>query len=630
MKTSIYQFFLPFVFLCTITRSHSQAIGTFSSVTPSAQTQSFVLPSTHTFQRIIKSGDVLDDATTLGINLDFTGYVPITGSSSNGYLSISTEANPAKVAIMNVAYNFTTHTWAKSNSGNVAFSTGPESHLGAVRSFCSGTVTPNGTIIVGEETTAAGNANPTVDEYEDLGWLIEINPATKQVMDYNSDGIQDKLWAAGRQAHENTVIKSDNTIMYWGADHSTNGFVYKFVPSVPGNFSSGTLSVLNTTAGLGTGTWVIIPNGTVAERNNTVGASIAAGAFNFNGIEDVEIGNDGMIYFAAKAAGRVYRFRDLGSTVDMLSVFVENTTYDVDPGPAVVNEAWGVGNDNLAFDGEGNLWVLQDGDRNHIWVVGPTHTAASPQVRLFATTPAGSEPTGITFTPDFKFMFLSFQHPSVSNSAAQTDASGASVVFNTHTTVVVARTENLGPAATLPLKFTGFNVKAINQEIHVSWSVSDVQNHANFVIERSVNGNDFQAISTNNQLLGNGINDVFNFIDRQAPSANVLFYRIKQCDIDGSCRYTEVRSVKVMNIKGISVYPVPAYNNINVEFHATKETTLIISLMNRLGQIVVRETKKVSAGVNKIPISIQQLPKGNYTISIDDGKSKQHEKFLKL
>ncbi len=92
-------------------------------------------------------------------------------------------------------------------------------------------------------------------------------------------------------------------------------------------------------------------------------------------------------------------------------------------------EPWGRGNDNLAFDGEGNLWVCQDAivasDRNHIWVVGPTHTQASPQVRVFATTPIRSEPTGITFTPDYKFMFISFMGPNwISNTTSQMDAAG--------------------------------------------------------------------------------------------------------------------------------------------------------------------------------------------------------------
>jgi len=630
MQPSFYKPFLIYLLTVVVIRSHSQTIATFNSVTPAAQTQSLVLPSTHTFQRIIRSGDVLSDATTLGNSLDFTGYVPISSSSLNGYLSISSETFPAKVAIMNVDYNFSTHTWNKTNSGNVPLATGAGSDLGNVAAFCSGTVTPNGTVMVTEETTLAGNANSTIDSYEDLGWVIEIDPATKQVMDYNNDGVKDKLWAVGRQTHENVVIKTDNTIMYWGADHATNGYIYKFVSTVPGNFSGGTLSVLKTTAALGNGTWEVVPNTTVTERNNTVSASTSAGGFNFDGIEDVEISPlDGKIYFAAKGPGRVYRFTDNGTTVSNIEVFVENTTYDVDPGPGVSNTNWGVGNDNLAFDGEGNLWVLNDGAGNEIFVVAPTHTAATPAVRLFAETPAGCEPTGITFTPDYKFMFLSFQHPSTANTAAQTDAAGISVVFNTHTTVVIARTENLGPLSVLPLKFTDFSVRPVNKEVQIKWSVSEVQNHLFFSVERSVNGINFEEIHTNNQPLGNGTSHAFNFTDRQLPSANVLYYRIKQCDIDGSCHYSDTKAVKILN-KDLSIYPIPAFTNLNISFNAIEETTVSVSIINKMGQMVRKETKKVFSGANIIPISIQELPKGNYTISIDDGKNKRQEKFIKL
>ncbi len=43
-----------------------------------------------------------------------------------------------------------------------------------------------------------------------------------------------------------------------------------------------------------------------------------------------------------------------------------------------------------------------------------------------------------------------------------------------------------------------------------------------------------------------------------------------------------------------------------------------------------KETKQVFTGANTIPLNIQQLPKGNYTISIDNGKNKLQEKFIKL
>ena len=80
------------------------------------------------------------------------------------------------------------------------------------------------------------------------------------VIDHNSDGKQDKLWALGRHAHENVVIKSDQSVLYWGADHSTAGYVYKFVPTTPGDFSEGSLFVLKTTASFGTGDWLLVSN----------------------------------------------------------------------------------------------------------------------------------------------------------------------------------------------------------------------------------------------------------------------------------------------------------------------------------------------------------------------------------
>ena len=302
-------FFCLFISFFFLHLASSQSIGTFNSVSPGTQTENLVLPATHTFQRIIKSGDVLTTGEFLGGNLDFTAYVPISGSSTNGYLSINSETTPAQLAILNISFNFGTQLWNVTNSGNVPFSVGTAtSDLGAVGQFCSGTVTSDNTVIIGEETTASGNVNSSVDSYEDVGWLIEIDPATRTVKDYNSDGRTDKLWAMGRQAHENLVIKSDKSVVYWGADNGALSYMYKFVPTTPGNYTTGLLYVLETTSLLNTGTWKPVPNTTAAELNNTVAASTAAGAYNFDGIEDVEIGPDGKIYFAAKGPGRIYCF----------------------------------------------------------------------------------------------------------------------------------------------------------------------------------------------------------------------------------------------------------------------------------------------------------------------------------
>ena len=601
-----------------ISNSRSQTIGAFNSIEPAAQTQRLVLPASHTFQSLIRTGTPLNSGGNLGSNLDFTGYVPIAGSSTNGYLSISSETGPAECAILSINYDVSYKLWRITNSGKVAF---PAADLGYTSTFCSGTVTPKNTIMVCEEIVPGGDANG--DGYEDVGWITEIDPATRSVINQDATGGVDKLWAMGRQTHENVCIRSDQSVAYWGADNGTNGFMYKFVPAVAGNFSEGTLYVLETTTALGTGTWKPVANTTKTERNNTIALSGAAGAYNFNRIEDVEIGPDGKVYFASTATGRIYRFTDAGTTVNSLGVFVENMAYDVDgAGPyAPVMFEWP---DNLAFDGEGNLWVLQDGGDNHIWVVAPTHTTAAPAIKVFANTPAGSEPTGITFSPDYKFMFLSIQHPSSSNTASQTDGS-MSVVFNENTTIVIARQENLG-ATLLPLKNVSLTLFQKSNGIEVAWATVDNTTTKSYEVERSTDGTNFTKIGSQNASLLS--NTSYSYLDNNLPVTSNVFYRLKQCDAGNQCIYSETKSLKITTLNSLKVYP-SASSLIRVWYSANTTSDVLMYVYTNNGSEVYREKRKVTQGVNDFNITIENLRPGMYVLKIDEGTASQSLSFVK-
>tara|TARA_R110000868_G_scaffold82956_10_gene234162 strand:+ start:61770 stop:63119 length:1350 start_codon:yes stop_codon:yes gene_type:complete len=411
-----------------------KSINEFISVEPQIQNTDFVFPSSHTFQKIIETGDPLTTGGTLPIRNDFTGYVPINGSSINGYLSINSETTPGGVSILDFNLNTTTQLWEITSSQAVDFSA-----VGSTINNCSGTVTPWNTIISCEERTQAIDENN--DGYNDFGWAVEINPSTKKVIN--------KRWALGNFAHENVTIHSNLRTVYQGAD-SNPGYLYKFVADKETDLSSGDLFVYKGSKE-GPGNWVQINNTTILERNTTLDQSAAVGAAVFNGIEDVEIGPDGMVYFAVKGVGIVYRFQDAdpisGTDVVMEPFVGGNIDYTITHKEGETNIAWGLGNDNLAFDGEGNLWVLQDGglNENNMWVVEKGHTQSNPKVKLFGVAPIGSEPTGITFTPDFKYLFMSIQSPDANNSSSeQFDAAGNSIKFDNHITLVMALHENLG------------------------------------------------------------------------------------------------------------------------------------------------------------------------------------------
>lgn len=74
--------------------------------------------------------------------------------------------------------------------------------------------------------------------------------------------------------------------------------------------------------------------------------------------------------------------------------------------------------DGLAFDHDGRLWILTDGDHsnqgdfagmgNNQMLCGNPNTG---EIRRFLTGPIACEITGIAFSPDYKTLFVGIQHP---------------------------------------------------------------------------------------------------------------------------------------------------------------------------------------------------------------------------
>ncbi|MCW5517279.1 alkaline phosphatase PhoX [Muriicola sp. Z0-33] len=435
---------------CYHSLSAQLLISDFVSLEPSPHSTEFTIAESHVFQKIIESGDPLSAGGFLPINNDFTGYVPIDGSSENGFLSINSETSPGGVSILDIYFDPVLKHWVTTASEAVDFS----SVVGTINN-CSGAITPWNTIISCEEKQDVSDLN--LDGYYDMGWCVEISPESKTVID--------KLWALGNFKHENVAIHSNLRTIYQGAD-SNPGYLYKFIAQNPGDLSEGTLYVYSGSKN-GQGNWILLNNATAAERNSTLQQSALAGATVFNGIEDVEIGPDGLVYFAVKNEDRVYRFQDsdplTGTTVLQMETYVGNASYDITHKNGTTNVNWGNGNDNLAFDGEGNLWVTQDrfNDTNYIWVVESGHSQADPKVKIFGIAPIGSEPTGITFSPDYRFLFMSVQHPNSNNdSSIQFDTQGEEIGFEKNISLVIALKENLGTLWYLDADGDGFATAA--------------------------------------------------------------------------------------------------------------------------------------------------------------------------
>ena len=412
----------------------AQNIADFLSIVPGTQTSDFKFPSgTHRFQKIIEEGETIDNG-VIGDRFDFTCFVPYNSQSDTGHLTISHEISAGGLTAMRLGFDPIGKLWKKYAPINLDFSV-----VNGTSNNCSGGLTPWNTVITCEEVVNTSDSNS--DGYYDRGWHVEVNPVTGTVLH--------KLYALGNGKKENICFHENGRTAYFGNDDYP-GYLYKFVAFSANDLTSGELYVYIGPKN-GDGIWQLVPNSSIGERNSTMSICAGFNATSFNGIEDVEIGPDGAIYFAVKNDDAIYKFRDSdpinGTVVNSMQLFAggPGMQYDVNTIGGSAQVPWGTGNDNLAFDGQGNLWVLQDGSNNYIWVLMNGHSQQNPDVRLFGIAPAGSEPTGITFSPDFKYLFMSFQHPAASNNVTyQKDAAGNQVGFDKDIAIVIALKNDLG------------------------------------------------------------------------------------------------------------------------------------------------------------------------------------------
>ena len=580
-------------------------ISCFTSVTPIEQLDTIGIPTTHRFQAILKTGDAYSKGGIVPSNFDFTGYSPINNSSKKGYVALNHEKNPGGVSILDVHYNCSNGTWVVDSVLPVSFG----GNLVKTASNCSGGLTPWGTTVTCEEDAPVGDVN--ADGYEDIGWNIEIDPKTRKVKEYGN-GKQEKLWAMGRMSHENIVFKQDSITSYYGEDEP-DGNVYKFIASQKANLSAGILYVLKLNNVLDfkgdptgtTGTWVVLANTTKSDRNNTKLLAKNAGATAFNGVEDVEISPlNGQIYFAAKGVGRTYSFKDDGTTVSNFKTFVGGETYPINFGSGVFAEDWGGGNDNLTFDDKGNLWVLQDGGKNHIWLVRPDHTQAEPKIELFMTTPIGSEPTGMTFTPDFKYMFLSIQEPAASTTT-QKDVKGTSVLFNKSHLIVVARKENFNPVTIAKPTIVG-PTSASQQSVQTYSVLNNPGSVYNWTVTNGtqVSGGVTNAIGVKWGSFTSGLVNVIETASAQCVSSNG--------EITVSLQSSSIDNLK--QIPGLKVFPNPAENYLVID--ALESLDYELFDLNGKSMLVGKKDENTIASID-----LSHLSAGIYTLRVSNGTS---------
>jgi Secretion system C-terminal sorting domain len=176
----------------------------------------------------------------------------------------------------------------------------------------------------------------------------------------------------------------------------------------------------------------------------------------------------------------------------------------------------------------------------------------------------------------------------------------------------------------LPLKFISYTVSipllggGRGGLVQNSWATASEINVSHFNILRSENGKDFKIIGNTNAK-GFSYNQ-YSFID-ETPSEGLNYYKIMSVDKDGRTQYSEVKNVSLNKKNGISIFPNPCKDYVNISCIGMKE----INVLNQFGQVV----KQLKVSSEKLIVDTKALPKGLYLLQIITTKNYVYnEKFI--
>lgn len=175
----------------------------------------------------------------------------------------------------------------------------------------------------------------------------------------------------------------------------------------------------------------------------------------------------------------------------------------------------------------------------------------------------------------------------------------------------------------LPIELISFNAVTdlTNNTVNLVWATASEKNNDYFTIERSVDGKQWNVITTV-QGAGNSSQELTYSIVDSNPEDGIQYYRLKQTDFDGKYEYSDLVSVqlnKAGQTKMLNVYPNPATSAVNVAIDRSLfGGHMQIKITNAMGSVVLEETN-VSDFTKGLDIS--GLNNGNYMVEVISGTS---------
>jgi hypothetical protein len=185
---------------------------------------------------------------------------------------------------------------------------------------------------------------------------------------------------------------------------------------------------------------------------------------------------------------------------------------------------------------------------------------------------------------------------------------------------------------TLPIKLADFTAKYTKPNVSLEWNTVQEHNFSHFIIERSTDGENFSQTAL---VFGAGESDKkldYSYTDKDMKGREgIIYYRLKEVDIDGKFSYSAVRIIRLGDEKTsitLTTFPNPVTTDLRITLPSSWQNKhLHIDLYNVSGQLVNAQDIANSSQTESIPVA--SLQKGIYFVQVRNGAETTKQRIVK-
>ena len=201
-------------------------------------------------------------------------------------------------------------------------------------------------------------------------------------------------------------------------------------------------------------------------------------------------------------------------------------------------------------------------------------------------------------------------------------------------TTLWTATWNYTTAASVALALPENNADSVSIKPQLTWS--QIKGSTSYQVQYDVTM-DFIEPENYFQTASDDESPLFNVLYK-LDANQVYYWRVRACSPIDSSAYSEVWSFTTLPAVGIndelfgsaevSLFPNPAKTDLRIQLNLTQPSVIEFSIMDLVGQTLIRENLNTSAGLNNFKINLTNLANGIYMVKMKNDNSTYTKKLI--